>query len=105
MYIHLFLFRYLKRIKKLKLGGFTCSCKEGWQGNGFVCEDVDECSDDPQICSRQHEGSICINNEGSFDCGCPAGYNKKVLFTGNRFQKCIHLNTNKVLRKTLQIFL
>ena len=34
-------------------GGFECSCKEGFLGNGYSCFDIDECDLDLSDC---HQG-------------------------------------------------
>ncbi|TKR76615.1 hypothetical protein L596_017729 [Steinernema carpocapsae] len=57
-------------------GSFRCSgCPRGTKGNGVLCTDVDECSDDDlHDCSKQPKVA-CLNTFGSFTCGpCPAGY-------------------------------
>lgn len=46
-------------------GSFTCTCSQGWQGNGTTCTNIDECANDKSIC---HEESICTDTEGSFRC-------------------------------------
>ena len=49
--------------------GYVCRCPEGWQGDGFKCEDIDECALGLHNCEQ-----ICINTPGSFRCDCKAGY-------------------------------
>ena len=56
----------------------TCQCKQGW--NGDLCkEDVDECSNREvaQTCGEK----TCINTEGSFRCGCEAGFTLQSVFS------------------------
>eukprot|EP00933_Yihiella_yeosuensis_P003479 TRINITY_DN10634_c0_g2_i1.p1 TRINITY_DN10634_c0_g2~~TRINITY_DN10634_c0_g2_i1.p1 ORF type:complete len:669 (+),score=129.35 TRINITY_DN10634_c0_g2_i1:66-2072(+) len=55
-------------------GSFTCSCQEGYQGDGVKCTDVDECASGAHNCGL---GSRCNNTAGSFTCSCREG------FTGN----------------------
>jgi hypothetical protein len=82
---------------------FTCTCKPGFQGNGHVCTDIDECAsnihncwsplestlqtqDPVESCRYAAVGSIdclsslalqsafCINSVGSYSCHCPIGF-------------------------------
>uniref|UniRef100_A0A673CIU0 Nidogen 1a n=1 Tax=Sphaeramia orbicularis TaxID=375764 RepID=A0A673CIU0_9TELE len=50
---------------------FTCECAAGFIGDGRLCEDVDECRENPQICSSH---AICNNHPGTFRCECDDGY-------------------------------
>ncbi|XP_065838099.1 protein kinase C-binding protein NELL1-like [Oscarella lobularis] len=59
--------------------GTMCKCKEGFEGNGFNCTDIDECQ---TPCSGDHE--VCINTIGSFRCDCKPNY-IKVPIAG-----CVH---------------
>ena len=52
-------------------GSFSCSCKEGWYGDGFDCTDVDECGTLPPVC---HAHAVCKNTAGSFECSCHSGW-------------------------------
>ena len=69
-------------------GSFSCSCNEGFSGNGFtLCEgdrallisgsiirsyvsDINECDSDP--CAMN---AACDDTEGSFSCSCNGGFN------------------------------
>uniref|UniRef100_A0A3B5L191 Cubilin n=1 Tax=Xiphophorus couchianus TaxID=32473 RepID=A0A3B5L191_9TELE len=47
---------------------------KGWQGNGYSCQDVDECLTNNGGCSTTPVVQ-CMNTMGSFHCGsCPPGY-------------------------------
>lgn len=74
------------------LGTYACSCKEGFKGDGYMCEgtlftftriikniDIDECTANP--CHPQAE---CENLLGSFKCSCPSG------FTGDGIKECMN---------------
>ncbi len=52
-------------------GGYDCSCKAGYQGDGFSCQDIDECTDGSHDC---HQRAICTNEPGSYTCTCPSGW-------------------------------
>ena len=47
-----------------------CACDDGFSGNGYVCQDIDECSKDPTLC----ENGQCLNYPGSFRCECEMGF-------------------------------
>uniref|UniRef100_A0A0P6JXY0 Uromodulin n=1 Tax=Heterocephalus glaber TaxID=10181 RepID=A0A0P6JXY0_HETGA len=50
----------------------TCSCRDGFSGNGLECVDVDECATpEAHNCSV---GSGCVNTLGSYTCVCPDGF-------------------------------
>lgn len=56
--------------------GYTCECKPGYTdvtGNGYVCEDVDECQPDGADCVKDGVAQ-CVNTRGSYECQCPKGY-------------------------------
>ncbi|XP_065193431.1 uncharacterized protein LOC135824632 [Sycon ciliatum] len=50
---------------------YVCECKEGYEGNGRLCEDVNECMDNTPACA---EHADCNNTIGSFTCTCRQGY-------------------------------
>ena len=45
--------------------GFTCSCKVGYVGTGYVCSDIDECDKKTHDCAG---GIACVNTVGNFTC-------------------------------------
>ncbi|KAL0316415.1 UNVERIFIED_CONTAM: Wall-associated receptor kinase [Sesamum radiatum] len=54
------------------LGGYRCSCSEGYEGNPYLspgCIDINECEINP--CD---ENGICTNIQGSYTCSCANGY-------------------------------
>ncbi len=52
-------------------GGFLCSCKPGFEGDGVDCLDIDECHLGTDSCATD---AICTNTLGSFTCECKSGY-------------------------------
>ncbi|CAK8690686.1 unnamed protein product [Clavelina lepadiformis] len=61
-----------------------CTCRRGFQGDGFLCIDVDECKNQGlNLCHQQH--AICTNTVGSYKCRCLDG------FRGDGFS-CVDIN-------------
>ncbi|XP_071475764.1 cubilin [Marmota flaviventris] len=56
-------------------GSFYCgACPTGWQGNGYDCQDINECEINNGGCSLVPLVG-CVNTPGSFNCeSCPPGY-------------------------------
>ncbi|XP_078606204.1 uncharacterized protein LOC144878924 isoform X1 [Branchiostoma floridae x Branchiostoma japonicum] len=54
----------------LSNGTARCVCNSGFEGDGFTCTDLDECSTSP--CTGPNER--CKNRPGSFDCVCLPTY-------------------------------
>ncbi|MBU0552770.1 hypothetical protein KJ940_14970 [Myxococcota bacterium] len=48
-----------------------CACLPGFRGDGFDCQDIDECAEFLSGCSLRAE---CTNTIGEFECECPPGY-------------------------------
>ena len=64
-------------------GSFKCTCPDGYEldASGLSCVDIDECSENNNIC-RNGE---CTNMEGSFQCKCLDGF----VLGGSRRNTCI----------------
>ena len=52
-------------------GSFTCTCNNGFEGNGVTCTDVDECTHGTPNCDTN---ATCTNTTGSFFCSCNYGF-------------------------------
>ncbi len=52
-------------------GSDGCSCKPGYEGNGFTCQAVDFCGLNLDNCDAN---ATCTNVPGSYTCACDAGY-------------------------------
>ncbi|KAL1006142.1 hypothetical protein UPYG_G00068340 [Umbra pygmaea] len=48
---------------------FICSCLPGFVGDGYTCQDIDECEQ-----GRCHRDAVCYNSQGSFTCHCLSGF-------------------------------
>lgn len=54
------------------IGSFMCICPEGYSQIGLSdeCRDVDECSENPNLCNNGR----CVNLQGSYRCDCYEGF-------------------------------
>uniref|UniRef100_A0A8C8GJH4 Nidogen 1b n=1 Tax=Oncorhynchus tshawytscha TaxID=74940 RepID=A0A8C8GJH4_ONCTS len=48
---------------------YICSCLSGFVGDGYTCQDIDECEQ-----GRCHRDAVCYNSQGSFTCQCRPGF-------------------------------
>lgn len=51
--------------------GYTCTCEEGFVGDGTLCSDLDECALNTDDCG---ELAQCSNRPGGYSCSCNPGY-------------------------------
>lgn len=52
-----------------------CVCKQGFDGNGTHCVDIDECKTGTAVCSKHAD---CVNTPGSYDCKCHEGFEEEI---------------------------
>ncbi|KAM3606136.1 uncharacterized protein V6R79_011362 [Siganus canaliculatus] len=53
-------------------GSFYCQCRDGYEGNGTDCQDINECEQSQkQVCP---DFSYCFNMNGSYICDCWEGF-------------------------------
>ncbi|XP_078578158.1 fibulin-7-like [Branchiostoma floridae x Branchiostoma japonicum] len=54
----------------LGVGNYSCgSCPSGYVGDGYQCEDINECDNDTHGCLH-----VCRNLPGTFECTCTDGF-------------------------------
>jgi hypothetical protein len=66
-------------------------CFAGFKGNGFQCDDIDECIN-TTICKSAGEHMTCKNTQGSYECHCMAEY-----FRNSDDGKCTDKNQQVVI--------
>ncbi|XP_065177129.1 uncharacterized protein LOC135806893 [Sycon ciliatum] len=87
-------------------GSFACECNTGYDGNGRVCTDLDECAAGEHECN---EHAMCNNTVGSYSCYCQSGYkgdgtNCEVDICGSSAssQLCYQIEDMKSYNKNLE---
>ena len=50
-------------------GSYTCTCKDGFEGDGKMCEDLDEC-----VMRDCDINAVCHDSYGGYSCVCNQGY-------------------------------
>ena len=53
------------------IGGYNCTCFDGFEGDGFNCTDIDECLEEIDECD---DNASCLNTYGDYNCTCNDGY-------------------------------
>ncbi|KAM9608840.1 nidogen-1 isoform 3-T3 [Morphnus guianensis] len=70
---------------------FFCECSVGFRGDGNVCYDIDECSEQPALCGSN---AVCNNQPGTYHCECVEGYQ----FAADG-QTCVEVEKTKCQRE------
>ncbi|KAI5697377.1 hypothetical protein M8J75_009317 [Diaphorina citri] len=73
------------------LGSFHCSCFPGYTGDGFHCQDINEC-DNPALASRCVANAECCNLPAHFLCKCRPGYEGDGEVQCTDINECAHPN-------------
>uniref|UniRef100_A0A8D8VM32 Neurogenic locus Notch protein n=1 Tax=Cacopsylla melanoneura TaxID=428564 RepID=A0A8D8VM32_9HEMI len=71
------------------LGSFHCSCFPGYTGDGFHCQDINEC-DNPALASRCVANAECCNLPAHFLCKCRPGYEGDGEVQCTDINECAH---------------
>ncbi|CAI5451474.1 unnamed protein product [Caenorhabditis angaria] len=50
--------------------GYSCECQKGYRGDGYTCNDINECVETPGICGH----GTCKNLPGTYQCICDKFY-------------------------------
>ena len=66
------------------IGGFQCTCIQGWEGDGFTCTDINECVNG-SVCGINQ---LCSNTAGNYSCSCKKGW----TFSGPTNDECQDLD-------------
>eukprot|EP00547_Thalassionema_nitzschioides_P001901 CAMPEP_0194200178 /NCGR_PEP_ID=MMETSP0156-20130528/895_1 /TAXON_ID=33649 /ORGANISM="Thalassionema nitzschioides, Strain L26-B" /LENGTH=929 /DNA_ID=CAMNT_0038925145 /DNA_START=54 /DNA_END=2843 /DNA_ORIENTATION=+ len=59
---------------------YQCRCKEGYQGDGWRCHDVNECIGGDWPCPSIEDGGFCVDKDPNdqefprYKCGCRSGF-------------------------------
>ena len=75
-------------------GSYGCECKDGFDGDGFICKNIDECNAPKEDGIKCDTNANCTDLTPGFHCECITGYD------GSGFQgECrdldeCHLNTH-----------
>ena len=55
-------------------GSYECICNDGYEGDGIVCNDIDECATGADNCDNNATCTNKAGNDGKFECTCNDGY-------------------------------
>ena len=53
-------------------GSYTCECKDGFEGDGYNCSAINECSVHYPLCGEYP--ARCVDQLLKYECVCPSGY-------------------------------
>lgn len=70
--------------------GFICTCNEGFEGDGTVCQDFNECVEIPGVCG---DNSVCTNEYGDYSCACQTDSSDCDVSLGCEVRHAAYANT------------
>ena len=63
------------------VGTYTCTCIEGYEGDGQFCADINECAPVARIGNNDCDVlATCNNTDASYTCTCPPVRNCDAVF-------------------------
>ncbi|XP_077350273.1 uromodulin-like isoform X2 [Lithobates pipiens] len=78
-----------------EFGGYgECTCKEGFAGDGTLCNDIDECAGYYTNNCNNYGGNPCVNTIGSYTCVCRTGYKFNAEFGCVDIDECADSSLN-----------
>ncbi|CAF0723375.1 unnamed protein product [Brachionus calyciflorus] len=86
-------------------GSYECRCNYGFSGDGFSCYDIDECTEEENICKDVY--LKCVNTIGSYECKCIDGFisgSNGVCLDVNECELFHPCNENSICVNTLGSF-
>ena len=54
-----------------KKDGFSFVCNNGWKGDGWSCQNINECQEIHGVCGKFED---CTDTIGGYNCSCKAGF-------------------------------
>ncbi|XP_056639963.1 protein kinase C-binding protein NELL2-like isoform X2 [Diorhabda sublineata] len=68
---------------------YACQCDQGFQGDGKMCIDIDECQQEGGLYGHHcHQNTKCVNTPGSYVCECLSGYRRIDKFNCAELDEC-----------------
>ena len=75
-------------------GSYGCECKDGFDGDGYTCTNIDECNAPKEDGIKCDTNAKCTDLEPGFHCECNTGYDGSGFLGECRDLDECHLNTH-----------
>ncbi|PIO27189.1 hypothetical protein AB205_0202510, partial [Aquarana catesbeiana] len=75
-------------------GDQQCTCKVGFAGDGWYCDDINECQDRYNNNCDFYGGGSCVNTIGSYTCQCNPGFQYSEEFGCVDIDECADSSLN-----------